>query len=102
MKIKIPARGMICESLQGRDKENLYVILQVLDNQEVLVTDGERKKLSCPKKKNVKHIRLYPKYSAEYGADLESGKVIDSQIAFALKRFKEERVKAINNKMSEE
>jgi ribosomal protein L14E/L6E/L27E len=92
---------MICESLQGRDKGNLYVIVQVLDNEYVLVTDGERKKLSCPKKKNMKHIRLYPKYSGEYGADLDGGRVIDSRIAFALKCFEEERQKATNKKMSE-
>ena len=58
MRIKTPVKGGICESLMGRDKGNLYAILEVLSADYLLVVDGKLKKLSCPKKKNLKHVRL--------------------------------------------
>jgi ribosomal protein L14E/L6E/L27E len=90
MKIKTPAEGMICESLQGRDKGNLYCIAKLLPDGYVLVADGKAKSLSAPKKKNCLHLKLFAKTLEDYGLNL-CGKVSDSQLAFALKTFKGER-----------
>lgn len=87
MKVKDPRIGLICESLQGRDKGNLYVIVGILPNSFVFVADGDRKKLSCPKRKNIRHLHLTPFMSADYGADL-SDKANDCQIAYALKQYR--------------
>lgn len=97
MKIIEPTTGAICESLQGRDKGDLYCVTQVLRNGYLFVVDGDRKKLSCPKKKNLKHVHVFPSTVSEFGLDISSGKVSDSQIAFALKQFRQNRTK-----MSEE
>lgn len=90
MKVKTPCNWFICQSLQGRDKGNAYVIVGVLSPSYVLVADGDRKKLSCPKKKNIRHLYLSPKSVGDYGADF-SGKVNDCQIAYVLKQFRAER-----------
>jgi ribosomal protein L14E/L6E/L27E len=91
MKNKVPFKGEICLSLQGRDKGNFYFILQAESDGYVLVADGDRKTLSCPKRKNLKHLELLNKCEKDYGLDFSSGKVFDSHLAFALKRFKQER-----------
>lgn len=93
MKVKTPALGGICESLQGRDKGCFYVIVELPGQDRVFVADGESRKTERPKKKNVKHLYLYPQNAKDYGADCSVGKVYDSQIAYALKLFKQERAR---------
>ena len=87
MKTKIPVVGGICESLMGRDKGNLYVIVEVLSSGNVLVADGKRKLLCNPKQKNLKHLRLANANASDFGADLPCGKVHDCQIAYAIKCY---------------
>lgn len=87
MKVKTPCLGSICVSLQGRDKGAAYVVVGILARSFVLVADGDCKKLSCPKKKNLKHLYLSPKSAGDYGVDL-SDSTYDCQIAYALKQFK--------------
>lgn len=87
MKVKHPVQGGICESLQGRDKGNLYCICGILGDGYVLVADGKAKPLGSPKRKNVRHLRLYPDNASEGGVDFSRGRVSDSQIAYALKTF---------------
>ena len=87
MKVKIPVVVALCESLLGRDKGNLYVVVEVLSSGNVLVADGKQKLLCNPKKKNLKHLRLANANASEYGADLLGGKVCDCQIAYAIKCY---------------
>lgn len=97
MKVKDPVQGAICESIQGRDKGSLYCITDVLGGGYVLVADGKAKRLDRPKRKNVRHLRLFPDNASAGGADFSRGRVSDSQIAFALKAFAQKR-----NQKSEE
>jgi ribosomal protein L14E/L6E/L27E len=85
MKVKIPVKGLICESLQGRDKGCLYCIVNVLDDAYVTVADGKYKTLASPKRKNVKHLCLSNESLESYGVNLSNA--CDSQIAYALKQF---------------
>lgn len=87
MKVTQPSVGGICESLQGRDKGEPYVVVGILPNSFVLVADGTRKRLSRPKRKNLKHLYLSPHSSAEYGADFSNGNADDCAIAYALKQY---------------
>lgn len=91
MKVKTPMQGQLCESLQGRDKGNLYAVLRVLGEDLVLVADGDTKKLSCPKKKNIKHLSLLNKSIGDYGVDFSDGKADDCRLAYALKQYRAER-----------
>ena len=51
------ATGSIVMSKQGRDKDNLYLCVAVLDEQFVLIADGKTHRLCKPKKKNIKHLK---------------------------------------------
>jgi ribosomal protein L14E/L6E/L27E len=98
VKVSIPQAGMICESLQGRDKGDLYCIVQVLNGEYVMVVDGDRKKLDRPKKKNIKHLHIFPESVSAYGIESFGEKVNDSRIAYAIKLFKGERLQKIQQK----
>lgn len=88
MKLKIPTVGGICESLQGRDKGRFYIIKEVLQDGTVLVTDGNFKKVSSPKRKNLKHLRLLPQTAESIGNKfLTDQKVFDTEVYSALKGF---------------
>ncbi len=87
MKVKTPREGTICVSAQGRDEGVTYAVVSVVSPQFVLVADGNRKKLSCPKRKNLKHLRLTPSNAAEYGADISNGSADDCRLAYAIKQY---------------
>lgn len=48
--------GDVVVSLSGHDCGRLYVVTGIGEN-SVLLCDGKRKLLECPKKKNVKHLK---------------------------------------------
>ncbi len=88
MKQKIPVIGGICKSTQGRDEGRYYIITSVFADGAVYVADGNFKKLSSPKKKNLRHIYLLPVCAESIGAKLKEGKqVFDSEIYSALKNY---------------
>ncbi|PKM43146.1 MAG: RNA-binding protein [Firmicutes bacterium HGW-Firmicutes-8] len=60
--------GQLVRSAAGRDKGKTYLIYDVLDEAFVRVIDGEKKRLTNPKRKNVKHLELLP-VKAEVIAD---------------------------------
>ncbi|MDQ0149833.1 hypothetical protein ACFO6R_08000 [Eubacterium multiforme] len=48
--------GKVVLSLAGRDKDHLYVVINVIDDQYVLLANGDTKGIKKPKKKKVKHL----------------------------------------------
>ena len=49
----------LARSRAGRDKGTLYLVLERTET-TVLLTDGKRKKLASPKRKNRKHVEFLP------------------------------------------
>lgn len=56
---KRPSIGQLVRSRAGRDKGKLFLILDVLDDEYVLVVDGKIRKIDRPKKKKLKHLVFY-------------------------------------------
>ena len=48
--------GDVVVSLKGHDSGRLYVVTGIEEN-SVLLCDGKRKLLKCPKKKSIKHLK---------------------------------------------
>jgi len=48
--------GQFVKSRAGRDKGNVYIVYRIVDDRYVDVIDGDRRKLSNPKKKKVIHL----------------------------------------------
>ena len=86
MKVKTPERGEVVQSLQGRDKGCYYVVTEVTA-EGVTVVNGVTRKLSNPKKKNVKHLRLLPESVLNEGIKYPWDKSFDDRVAYYLKKF---------------
>lgn len=49
--------GDIVYSKAGRDKDKGFIVLEVLDDEYVLIADGDLRKVQKPKKKKMKHLK---------------------------------------------
>ena len=55
--------GQYVKSTQGRDKNYLFVVIDIIDDKMVKVVDGDLRKVDNPKTKNIKHIKKINKVS---------------------------------------
>jgi ribosomal protein L14E/L6E/L27E len=78
--------GQIVISAAGRDKGYKFVVLCIIDDKYVYISDGDIRKLENPKKKKLKHLKKL-NYVAESIKDkLEScDKLSNSEIRKLLK-----------------
>ncbi|MCF6461692.1 KOW domain-containing RNA-binding protein [Clostridium sp. Cult3] len=51
--------GQVVKSRAGRDKGNIFLVLNIVDEDHVLIVDGDLRKLDNPKKKKIKHLTVY-------------------------------------------
>ena len=64
--------GRVVYSKSGRDKDRLFLIVGVLNEQYVLISDGSLRKIEKPKKKKIKHLILTDKMSRDIGELIDS------------------------------
>jgi ribosomal protein L14E/L6E/L27E len=50
--------GKIVHSKSGRDKDKYFIIVGIIDNDYVYISDGDLRKIDKPKKKKLKHLAL--------------------------------------------
>ena len=87
----------IVVSLAGHDLGSAFVLLKT-DGCNALVADGKSRKLSRPKSKNVKHIRLGRPGSEELRQAFESGNATDRLLRKELAVFRSEAAKTEEGK----
>lgn len=49
--------GQLVISKAGRDKGKKFVVIKIIDQDHVLISDGDLRKIEKPKKKKLKHIK---------------------------------------------
>lgn len=80
--------GSIVEVLAGREKGELFVVIQNIDKDYVYLSNGNSRKIDKPKKKKVKHLRLLD-FSENLAKRInEKENVLDSDIRKVLKLYK--------------
>lgn len=73
--------GQLVSSTQGRDTGRYYLVVGISEDGFILVTDGEYRGIEKPKKKNPKHLKIWPHLSAEIAKRLaEKSKVTNTEI----------------------
>jgi ribosomal protein L14E/L6E/L27E len=78
--------GQIVISTAGRDKDNKFVVLCIIDDQYVYISDGGIRKLEKPKKKKIKHLKKLNYVAEDLKDRLESKeKLSNSEIRKLLK-----------------
>lgn len=55
--------GQYVRSKAGRDKNHIFIVLEVIDHEYVMVTDGDIRRVESPKRKKTKHLYEYKQIS---------------------------------------
>ncbi|MEK3889020.1 KOW domain-containing RNA-binding protein [Bacillus sp. FSL K6-3431] len=85
--------GQIVLVNRGRDAGQFAVIIQHIDERFVLIADGDKRKFNSPKKKNIQHLTCYDYVSSVIqNSMIESGRVTNGKLRWALEKFVEEVV----------
>ncbi len=78
-------QGRVVLSLQGRDKGRCFIVLSAVDDDFVLMADGDLRKVQRPKRKKKKHLHPKPAIFPEIASKLQAGApVSDSELRKAL------------------
>lgn len=70
--------GQVVKSRAGRDKGRIFLIYQVIDDENVYIVDGDVRKLDKPKKKKIKHLIVYNTVISELKDKLENNTKINN------------------------
>ena len=79
--------GSIVKAIAGRDQEQYFVVVKVIDSQYVLMANGKNRTMAKPKKKKLKHLNSTNIKVDSIADKLKDGeKVFDSEIFDAIKK----------------
>lgn len=77
--------GQLVTSIAGRDRGQLYLVCSVLQNGFVLVTDGHKRPVARPKRKNPRHLKFHSVAAEELRNKWVQGEaVVDAEVQAAL------------------
>ena len=76
--------GTVVYSKAGRDIDHLYVIVRQIDDNYVLLANGDTKLVSMPKKKKIKHLSILEDIDVEILSSIQS---CDKSTDLKIKRF---------------
>lgn len=78
--------GQVVVSIAGRDRGRRYIVMRVIDDTFVAVVDGTYRRVSNPKKKNVRHLMWTRKVDGYVGSKILAGaRVTDEEVREALR-----------------
>lgn len=84
--------GQLCYSKQGRDKDKVYIVYEIVDEDYILVVNGDDRKISNPKKKNKKHLQKMNHIIEDFDKMKSEGEIND----LIVKRYIKEKTQEEN------
>jgi ribosomal protein L14E/L6E/L27E len=78
--------GQVVKSRAGRDKGRIFLVINIIDEQNLLIVDGDMRKLDNPKQKKLRHLIVYNTVVSELSYRLDNNIKIDN--AFIRKLLK--------------
>lgn len=79
------ALGQIVHSKAGRDKGKYFIVVGIINDNYVLIADGDLRKINDPKKKKVKHLVFHDKIADNIkNMILENKRITDSDLKKSL------------------
>jgi ribosomal protein L14E/L6E/L27E len=77
--------GQIVHSRAGRDKDRFFIVVSLVNEEYVLIADGDLRKINNPKKKKIKHLVLHDVYAEGIKSMLlNNQRVVDADLRKAL------------------
>lgn len=80
--------GQIVKSKRGRDMGKIFVVIEIVSEDYVLLSDGDTRKIKKPKKKKIKHLMVYNSKINDIIEKLKQEKLDDFFIKKSLAPFK--------------
>jgi ribosomal protein L14E/L6E/L27E len=81
--------GQMAQSSQGRDCHRYYLIVGMIGDKYLVLTDGVKHPITKPKKKNIKHVKISMCVDKDIEEKLLRGESLsNSQIKSAIERLK--------------
>jgi large subunit ribosomal protein L14e len=78
--------GKAVSSNAGRDKGRTYIVVGIVDEAYLMLSDGDKRKLEKPKKKKIKHLKITDVCFEEIRTKLEKhDKITNAELRRALK-----------------
>ncbi|MBF4695824.1 KOW domain-containing RNA-binding protein [Fusibacter ferrireducens] len=68
--------GQFVKSKAGRDKDRIFIVIEIVDEQFVKIADGDIRKLEKPKMKKIKHLIKLKFFSEDLREKIENDKKI--------------------------
>lgn len=82
-------RGQFVLSIAGRDKNRIFMVVDTIDENYVLIADGMLRSINKPKKKKLKHLKLVPEVEMLDISAPVSDKSLSKLIKAASKSYRE-------------
>lgn len=70
--------GQIVKSIAGRDKGRVFVVMDIIDDEYVLISDGDLRKSEKAKKKKIKHLAKYNIVNEEIKSKIINNEKLDN------------------------
>ncbi|SDJ08409.1 KOW domain-containing RNA-binding protein [Natribacillus halophilus] len=88
----MPELGEVVQTLTGRESQQFFIVIAIVDEHFVLLADGNRRMFKRAKKKNINHIRPCTFVSREVKNSLEeTGRVTNAKLRHGLMQFRREQ-----------
>lgn len=84
--------GSVVYSKSGRDSGSYYIITKIIDDDYVMIADGEIRKIEKPKKKRAKHVKFNGDILSKIATKLVNNDTIyNAEIRSALRIYNESK-----------
>ncbi len=70
--------GQYVRSKAGRDADRIFIIVGIVDDQYVLIADGDLRKVENPKRKKAKHLAKFNRISEDVSVKLAEGTSVNN------------------------
>lgn len=74
--------GQVVRSRAGRDQQQLFIVVGIVDHEYVLIADGRLRKVQKPKKKKVKHLTKLNAFSHEIKNRIQNHIEVDNAFVY--------------------
>ena len=68
--------GRLVKSTAGRDCGRLFIVVGEIDEKYILLADGDLRSIDSPKKKKLKHVKVYDAQAEQVSGQLCEGRGI--------------------------
>ena len=80
--------GDVVKSLAGHDRDQIFALMSVVNDNYVMIIDGKRRKISNPKLKKVKHLQKISSCDI-LASEILNGSITDKKVLKALNQYKQ-------------